>query len=261
MKIGKLTQVPLREVWKKEEQDFSVWLSSNLETLSDAVGLNLEMIAVEKKIDDSNYEIDILCEDDDGQPVVIENQLEKTDHSHLGQVLTYIVNMDAATVIWVAKETRQEHVNVINWLNETTDKSFYLVKVEAYKIDKSDPAPFFSVICKPSEEVKRLGTDKKILQSERASRKQRKAISDTIVVPARREGFEEVFLGDNCWWSIRIKESKIPDLKYIACYQVTPISAVTHYAKIKSIIPSVENPNKYKVVCKRSIKPVVQVVV
>lgn len=66
MKIGKLTQVPLREVWKKEEQDFSVWLSSNLETLSDAVGLNLEMIAVEKKIDDSNYEIDILCEDDDG---------------------------------------------------------------------------------------------------------------------------------------------------------------------------------------------------
>lgn len=254
MKIGKLTQVPLREVWKKEEADFSTWLAENLDSLADAVGINLELIEVEKKIDDSSYEIDILCEDDDGKPVVIENQLEKTDHVHLGQVLTYVVNMEATTVIWVAKETRQEHINVINWLNESTDKSFYLVKIEAYRIDNSDPAPVFNVICKPSVEVKRLGSDKKILQTDSASRKQRKLLADTIVVPARKDGFEEVFIGDNCWWSIRIKESKIADLKYIACYQIAPISSITHYAKIKSIEPSEVDPGKYKIIFEQSAK-------
>lgn len=248
MKIGKLEQIPLREVWKKEESDFSSWLADNLESLSDALGINLELVETEKKIDDSNYEIDILCEDDEGQPVVIENQLEKTDHTHLGQVLTYLVNMEANTVVWIAKDTRQEHINVINWLNEATDKCFYLVKVEAYKIDNSSPAPFFSIICRPTSEAKRLGNDKKILQTSRASRKQRKSLSDTIIVPARKDGFDNVFLGENAWWSIRIKESKIPDLKYIAGYQVAPVSAVTHIAKIKTIVESDVDPGKYKVI-------------
>jgi hypothetical protein len=248
MNIGKLKSVPLREVWKKEDADFSSWLAENLDGLNDAVGLNLEISDTEHKVDDSNYKIDILCEDDEGQSVIIENQLEKTDHIHLGQILTYLVNMEAAAVIWIAKEARQEHINVINWLNETTDKNFYLVVVEAYRIDNSDPAPFFSVICKPSREVKNLGSDKKVIQAERNSRRHRKAAADTIIVPARKEGFDEVFLGDNCWWSIRIKESKIPELKYIAGYQVAPMSAITHVAKIKLIVESEVDPGKYKVI-------------
>jgi hypothetical protein len=248
MKIGKLESIPLREVWPKEESAFSAWLADNLEALSDSVGLNLELVEVEKRIDGSNFEIDILCEDDEGKSVIIENQLEKTDHTHLGQILTYSVNIDAPTVIWLTREPRQEHANVVNWLNEVSDKGFYLVKVEAYRIDNSSPAPFFSVICKPSEDVKKLGNNKKEIQYSLASRLQRKAAADTIIVPARKDGFDRVFLGNNCWWSIRIKESKIPDLKYIASYQVAPISAITHLAKIKNIVESPDDPNKYKVI-------------
>lgn len=256
MKIGKLEQIPLREVWEKEETDFSAWLAQNLDSLSDAVGINLDLIETEKRVDDSNYEIDLFCEDDEGKSVIIENQLEKTDHAHLGQIITYLVNMEAETVIWVAKDTRQEHVNVINWLNETTDKCFYLVKVEAYKIDNSNPAPFFSVICKPTDEIKKLGKDKKEIVLGRESRRQRKAVSDTIIVPARKEGFEKVFLGDDCWWAIRIKESKIPEIKYIAGYQVAPISAITHVAKVKSIVESKEEPGKYKVIFEGKAKEI-----
>ncbi len=189
-----------------------------------------------------------LCADDDGQTIIIENQLEKTDHNHLGQVLTYLINMDSKAAIWIAKETRQEHINVINWLNEVSDKGFYLVKVEAYKIDNSDPAPFFSIICKPTDESRKLGLDKKELQENIQSRRLRKSLADTIIVPARKDGFEKVFLGEDSWYSIRLKADKIPDLKYIAVYQVAPISAITHVAKIKEIITSDEDTSKYKVI-------------
>lgn len=250
MKIGKLIPVNLRDVWQKEEVHFSKWLAENIEALSDSLEINLEITGVEKKIDGSNFEIDVLCEDDDGNVVVIENQLEKTDHSHLGQVMTYLVNMEADVAIWISKEPRQEHINVFNWLNEISDKSFYLVKVEAYKIDESAPAPFFTVLSKPSGEMKKIGEDKKIIQSERNIRRKRRELSDTIIVPARSEGFDRVFIGENCWYSIRIKESKIPDLKYIAGYQVAPISAITHVAEIKEIVRSPKDPTKYKVIFK-----------
>lgn len=122
-----------------------------------------------------------------------------------------------------------------------------------------DPAPFFSVVCKPSESIKKLGTGKKEIYAEKVARKHRKAQADTIIVPARKEGFDRVFIRDNCWWSIRIKESKIPDLKYIAAYQVSPISAITHVAKVKEIIESEQDPGKYKVIFDgpaREIKPI-----
>lgn len=247
MKIGRLEPVPLRDVWPKEEGDFSKWLAENLDTLSEAIRVNLELVETEKKVAGTNLEIDIFCLDDDGEKVVVENQLEKTDHSHLGQILTYAVNIDAPTVIWITRETRQEHINVINWLNEVSDKGFYLVKVEAYRIDDSSVAPFFSIICRPTQDVKKLGAEKKEIEIDRLDRRQRRADADTIIVPARKEGFDEVFIGEQAWWSIRIKESKIADLKYIAGYQVHPISAITHLAKIKSIVVSPEDPSKYKI--------------
>ena len=256
MKLGKLTQIALRDVWGNEEGDFSPWLAENIDALSDAVDLNLEIIGTEKRIDDSNFEIDILCEDDEGNTVVIENQLGRTDHTHLGQVLTYLVNMEAETAIWVTREPRQEHVNVVNWLNEISGKSFFLVKVEAYKIDNSLPAPFFSVICRPSGEQQRLGEDKKVINQSRLSRRKRKRMADTIIVPARQEGFDRVFIGENCWYSIRIKESKIPDLKFIAGYQVAPIGAITHVAQIKEIVPSHEDEGKFKVIFEGSAKKI-----
>ncbi len=258
MKIGKLHQIDLRDVWPHEETDFTRWLAENLEALSEAVDLGLDLLQVEQKVDDSKFTIDILAEDEDGEKVIIENQLEKSDHTHLGQIVTYATNMDANTVIWVTKFPRQEHINAINWLNEFTNKKFYLVQVEALKIDNSQPAPFFSVICRPSAESKSLGKSKKVIDEVIESRRRRRAVSDTIIVPARKEGFDKVFLGENCWYAIRLRDKRIPQMKYIAGYQVAPISAITHVAEIKEIVPH-EDSGKYKVIFKgraKEIKPI-----
>lgn len=247
MKIGKLEKLPLRDIWKNEAYDFTTWLYTNLETLSDALDMTLLEPEKEKQIEGSRYCIDILAETDEGEGVVIENQLEQTDHKHLGQLITYVTNMDCAHAIWIVKEPRQEHINAINWLNEVTDKSFYLVKLEAFQIGDSDPAPFFSVICRPEEDIKELGKDKKVITESRKSRKQRRENADTLIVPARKDGFEKVFIGEDHWYAIRIRESRIPQIKYIAAYQVAPISAITHIAKVKEIRPY-KNTGKYEVI-------------
>ena len=258
MRIGKLTQVDLREVWKQESSDFTQWLAENMSDLCDAIGMNLELLNTEQRVDESRYAIDILAEDESGEFVIIENQLEKTDHTHLGQIVTYAANMDARTVVWITKQPRQEHINAINWLNEATDKRFYLVQLEALRIDDSDPAPFFSVICRPSEESKVLGKNKKQIDEVRNSYRRRKDLADTIIVPARKEGFEKVFLGENCWYAIRLHENRISQIKWIAGYQVAPISAITHVAEVKEVVPYMDT-GKYLVKFKgsaREIKPI-----
>lgn len=247
MKIGKLEKVDLREIWKNEARDFTTWLFQNIEGLSDAVNLTLQAPIQEKQVDGSRYSIDILAETDEGEGVIIENQLEQTDHKHLGQIITYITNMNCEHAIWIVKEPRQEHINAINWLNEVSDKNFYLVKLEAFKIGNSEPAPFFSVICSPEEEIKELSRDKKELTHERKARNNRKDNADTIIVPAQKDGFEKVFIGENRWYAIRISSSRLHQFKYIAAYQVSPTSAITHVAKIKEIRPY-ENTGKYEII-------------
>lgn len=150
--IGKLKRHELRNIWKNEATDFTVWLEENLEALSEAVGFELNLVKREQKV--GSFSADILAEDDSGEKVVIENQLEKTDHDHLGKIITYVSNLDGKTVIWISSEPRQEHINAINWLNTQTQLNFYLVKVEAISVDQSVPAPLFQVICKPDEEIK-----------------------------------------------------------------------------------------------------------
>src|SRR6185437_9219115 len=103
MKIGKLFQVDLREVWPQEASDFTGWLADHLSELSEALDMNLELLKTEQRVDDSRFSIDILAEDESGNYVIIENQLEKTDHSHLGQIITYASNMEANTVVWITK--------------------------------------------------------------------------------------------------------------------------------------------------------------
>jgi hypothetical protein len=239
MSIGKLEKVELRDIWKNEAKDFTTWLYENLDALSEAINLNLLEPEQEKQVEGSRYSIDIMAETENGEGVIIENQLEQSDHKHLGQIITYLTNMDSKIAVWVCKEPRQEHINAINWLNETSDEdfNFYLVKLEAYKIGESEPAPFFSVICQPSKEQKEIGRDKKVLKEERLARKHRRDLCDTLVVPAQKEGFERVFLGENCWWAIRMRESRIEQIKWIAAYQVAPVSSITHIAKVKSIEP------------------------
>lgn len=152
--IGKLEPVDLREIWKNEEKDFNQWLAENLDYLSDAVGI--EMSIVEEDVKPGTFKADIIAKDPEDNMVVIENQLEQTDHDHLGKIITYLTNLEAKTAIWITKRPRAEHIRAVSWLNDVTpeDVSFYLVKLEAYKIGDSEPAPLFSVIVSPDPEIK-----------------------------------------------------------------------------------------------------------
>ena len=161
MQIGKLDYVIIRDIWRHEAVDFTTWLANNMDYLSDALGFTLNFLDKEKQI--GSFTIDIFCEDEQGNLVIIENQLEKTDHKHLGQILTYAVGVDAKTVIWISPDPRTEHMEVIEWLNDVTpvDMSWYLIKLEAVKIGDSPVAPLFTVVAGPSQERKEKGNVKK----------------------------------------------------------------------------------------------------
>mgnify|MGYP001062313385 CR=1 FL=1 len=254
MNIGKFEKVDLRDIWKNEASEFTTWLYENLEALSDAVEINLSQIEQERSVDNSRFSIDIFAETDNGDTVIIENQLERTDHKHLGQILTYLTNTsDCETAIWIAKDPRPEHINAITWINQNTPFNIFLVKIEAYKIDSSLPAPMFSVICKPTEEGKQLGQFNHERKEKIKAKKARRDQCDTLLVPARKDGFEKVFLGEDRWYAIRIRASRISQLKYIAAYQVAPISSVTHIAEIKEI-REYKDTGKYEVIFKEPPK-------
>ncbi|HBI23586.1 MAG TPA: hypothetical protein DDX84_05140 [Nitrospiraceae bacterium] len=131
--VGKLEPVELREIWKREAPDFTTWLFKNLDVLSEQIGLFLTAIETEKSV--GPFNVDIFAEDTNGRPVIIENQLTRTDHDHLGKVLTYLSNLDAKIAIWISTDPRPEHVSAINYLNEVVpqDTKFYLIRVQAYK--------------------------------------------------------------------------------------------------------------------------------
>ncbi|MDP8211673.1 MAG: DUF4268 domain-containing protein [Candidatus Zapsychrus exili] len=160
--IGKIERVPLREVWRNEAKDFTSWLYENLEVLGEE--LDMDLTADEKEKNVGSFSADITAEDGSGQKVLIENQLEKTDHDHLGKMLTYVSNLEAKTAIWISSKPRPEHETAIQWLNETgSDVCFYLVKIEAYRIGNSEPAAKFTVITGPSEKTEIVGEEKKEL--------------------------------------------------------------------------------------------------
>lgn len=148
--IGKLQRVSLREVWKHEAYDFTQWLQENIDVLNTALGLNL--INVDREQSAGAFSIDLVAEDEGGARVIIENQLEKSNHDHLGKLITYLTAMSARVAIWIVSEPRPEHVAAIAWLNESTDADFFLVKVEAVRIGESPAAPLLTVIVGPSEE-------------------------------------------------------------------------------------------------------------
>jgi hypothetical protein len=160
--VGRLTQVALREVWKNEAKDFTSWLENNLDILSEQINFKLSALEREKAV--GPFSVDIYADGPNG-PVVIENQLEKTDHTHLGQIITYLSNLEAKTAIWITSNPQPEHITAINWMNEIApaDVGFFLVKVEAYKIGDSEPAPLFTAICEPSAEGKIISDTKRDL--------------------------------------------------------------------------------------------------
>ena len=149
--LGKIKSVSLRKIWKNESYDFTPWLAENLEELNQALGLELEFEDTEVPV--GPYSADILTKDTrTGKYVVIENQLKKTDHDHLGKCITYASVLDASAVIWIASNFTEEHSKAFDWLNDHTsdDVAFYGVKVELWQIENSPPALKFNVISTPN---------------------------------------------------------------------------------------------------------------
>lgn len=160
MKLGKLEQITdLRSIWKHEANDFTPWLAKeeNLSVLSDAIGIDLVLEEQESKVGD--FSVDLLAtEEGTGRKIIIENQLEETNHDHLGKIITYASGKDAEVIIWIVRKARDEHKKAIEWLNQHTDDSsaFFLIEIEVWKIGNSEPAPKFNVVERPNDWAKAM---------------------------------------------------------------------------------------------------------
>lgn len=154
--LGTLERISLRKAWAHEAGEFTPWLAQadNLTLLAESLGLGeLELVGTEHPVGD--FKVDILCTDDGGK-VIIENQLAKTDHTHLGQILTYAAGVGARKVIWLAETFRTEHVAALEFLNQhTTDElDFFAAEIELWRIGDSPMAPSFNVVVKPNDWAK-----------------------------------------------------------------------------------------------------------
>jgi len=167
--IGKLERLPLRNVWEHEAYDFTQWLQDNIDVLNTALGINL--INVDRERAAGSFSIDLVAEDEGGGTVIIENQLEKSNHDHLGKLITYLASMGAKAAIWIVSDPRPEHVAAVAWLNESGSAAFYMVKVEAVRIGESPAAPLFTLIVGPSEEAEGVGVTKKEIAERHGIRK------------------------------------------------------------------------------------------
>lgn len=158
--LGRFDQKPLRDAWPNEASNFTPWLAEpeNLKLLGQALELGeLQNEQIEIRVGD--FRIDILASDSEGNPVIVENQLERTDHTHLGQLLTYLASHEGkATLVWIAEDFRDEHRAVIDWLNRNTseDFAFFAVVIELWSISGSPPAPRFRVVAGPNDWTKNI---------------------------------------------------------------------------------------------------------
>ena len=150
-KLGRLHRVDdLKSIWTHEAKDFTPWLQNNIDLLAEALGLDIQLI--EREVSVGSFFVDLLGEEArSGRPVVIENQLDLSDHSHLGQLLTYSAGKNGGVIIWVAKKIKPEHRQALNWLNDATQGNidFYGIEIQLLKIGNSNIAPDFNVVVSP----------------------------------------------------------------------------------------------------------------
>lgn len=152
IRFGRLVDLPLREAWKHEAHQFTPWLAENIDHLSEAIGIPLELTGTEVAVE--TFSADILARNPmDDSVVLIENQLEQTDHTHLGQIMTYLAGLEAQAVVWIAPAFREPHLSAIRWLNEHTADgfSFFAVKARVVRIGDSPFAPIFEVVEQPND--------------------------------------------------------------------------------------------------------------
>ncbi len=150
--LAKIERVDLREAWPNEARDFTPWLAANITELGEALGMDLELQEIEASV--GGYSLDVLATDpNQNRPVIIENQLEATNHDHLGKLLTYAAGYDANVVVWLTREFRDEHRQALDWLNQRTgeDTQFFGVVVELWRIGNSPYAPHFKTVATPNE--------------------------------------------------------------------------------------------------------------
>ena len=179
--LGAIKRVDLREVWPHEEHNFSKWLAGNLDKLGEALGLDLEFRERESPV--GPFSLDVLAHDrDSDRPVIVENQLEVTNHTHLGQLLTYAAGYDAYAVVWLTREFQDEHRQALDWLNQRTgeDTAFFGVVVETWRIDDSRPAPHFKVVTMPNDWQKRMAS----------ARRNRRARANVATTESNRNFFQ-----------------------------------------------------------------------
>ena len=167
--LGTLQRVDLRDIWFSEATDFTPWLAEphNLTQLGNTIRMELELEAQEKNV--GPFRADILCKDTDTDHwVLIENQLEKTDHTHLGQLLTYAAGLKAVTIVWVAAQFTEEHRATLDWLNTITDDGFQFfgLEVELWKIGDSPAAPKFNIISKPNDWTRSVSNAARRIENE-----------------------------------------------------------------------------------------------
>lgn len=168
IKLGVLRDIEPRNAWQYEDRNFTPWLAENLDRLGDAIGIPLEL--TQKEMPCGRYCADILAVNpEDDRIVLIENQLEWSDHRHLGQILTYLAGLDAEIIVWLAPNFTDEHISAIGWLNQNTDDrfAFFAVKLRVVQIGDSEMAPLFDVVEKPNSWERTLTKTKNAIADER----------------------------------------------------------------------------------------------
>lgn len=249
--IGKISRVSIRDEFKNEEHDFTPWLKDNLHYIGEKLGLSFDD-EVEIEVPVGRYSCDVLAHTFDRRTVVIENQFGHADHDHLGKILTYAAGLDADILIWIAEDFLPEHITALNWLNRIATEdtpSFFAIKIGLIKIENSKPALDIDIIVHPDQWARQVKSTR--IKASKGMRGLPEI--DTIVCPAQPDGFNKRFLQEDRWYEISLDSSKIPKIKYIAMYEVAPVSAINYIGEVAEIKPY-GNTRKYEVILKGPAK-------
>jgi len=161
VKIQRIEHMKIRDVWPHEAYDFTTWLEQNIDVLNDDLAFGIDPDSIRREAAAGAFSVDLIAENEIGQSVIIENQLGRSDHDHLGKVLTYTAAFEADIAIWIVGDPRPEHVKAVAWLNDSSQLTAYMFKIQAIKIGDSPVAPLLTLIVGPSESAKEIATSKR----------------------------------------------------------------------------------------------------